>query len=221
MGLRFKGHKEFPQKLLYWSNSSYVFAPLPEARAEFEEFAKKMTGYFTGEHEKILQAVPKKPVVQAMPDAEPDLTPEAKDFTELDRLAYVVRKIEKDSHIVPQGAFKLTPIQEVRKNECFKGLNKDDLGKVGMYQHFRVVETVEKKERLERNEGVLQTDIFDSLDSDKPRGGWTLQVKSGYIATLRSLLWPGYSFYHIGMTGEFWGVYLGDGIMNKDLPFML
>ncbi len=224
LGLRYRGQKEFPQKLFYWANSGFVFAPLPAARGEFEEFAKKLTGYFTGEHEKVLQAVPKKSKPAAVLDMENDsidLTVDAKDFTELDRLAYVVRKIERDTHVVPQGAFKLAPIQEIRKADGFKGLEKDGLANLAKYQHFRPVETAEKKEQLERNEGVLQTDIFDSLASDKPKDAWSVQVRAGHIAAVKSLLWPGYSFYHLGMTGEFWGVYIGDGVMNKDLPFML
>jgi radial spoke head protein 9 len=196
---------------------------LPGARPEFEEFAKNYTGYFTGECEKILKAVPKKGSAQPFDpeDENIDLTLDAKDFTELDRLAYVVRKIERDTHVIPQGAFKLTPIQEIRKNEMFKGIMKEDLDKLGMYQHFRIVETIEKKDQLERNEGVLQTDIFDSLASDKPKSAWTIQFRTACMVTVKSLLWPGYTFFHLGLTPGFWGVYIGDGVMNKDLPFML
>ena len=198
-----------------------MFAPLPVAPAEFEELSKSYKGYFTGEHEKVLQSMMK----QGMEEAP------SKDFTELDRLAYIVSRIEKDTHVVPQGSFKFTPIQEIRKSELFKGtfsvlseyigLNKDELSNLAKYQHFRVVETIEKKDLLERNEGVLQTDVFDSLASDKPKGSWSIQLNSGCLSTVRSLLWPGYSFYHMGLTGEYWGVYIGDGVMNKDLPFML
>lgn len=225
LGLKFTGHKEFPQKLFYWSGPDFVFAPLPTARHEFEDFAKKLDSYFTGEHEKILKVVPKKSSPKkTLPTLDPaslDLTPENKDFTELDRLAYVVRKIENDTHIVPQGAYKLTPIHEIRTNETFHGIEKDSLDKLAFYQHFRPVETQEKKELLERNEGILQTDIFDTLATDMPKGAWAVQIKSGSVATLKSMLWPGYSFYHMGLTRHFWGVYFGEGILNKDLPFML
>lgn len=224
LGLRFKGHKEFPQKILYWANSSYVFAPLPPVRNEFAAVAKKMTTFFTGEHEKILQIVPHKD--EEMVDLESELIElpkegAAKDFTELDRLSFAVHKIERDTHVVPQGAFKLTPIHEIRQNDIFAGLTKEEMEKIEMYQHFRPVETADKREQLERNEGILQTDIFDSLACNKLKGAWSIRIKEGYIAVLRSFLWPGYSFYHIGTTPEFWGVYFGDGIMNKDLPFML
>lgn len=224
MGLRFKGHKNFPQKVLYWANSNFVFAPLPPVRKEFASTAKKITNFFTGEHEKVLQAVPHKEEELVDLEAEiPDLPTEgvAKDFTELDRLSFVVNKIEHDTHIVPQGAYKLTPIHEIRQNDTFQGLTKEEMDKIEMYQHFREPETSEKKEQLERNEGILQTDIFDSITTDKPKSAWSLRIKEGYIVVIRSLFWPGYSFYHVGTTPEFWGVYFGDGIMNKDLPFMI
>ena len=183
-----------------------------------------MTKFFTGEHEKVLQIVPHKDEDPLDADSESIELPTGempKDFTELDRLSFVVHKIEKDTHVIPQGAFKLTPIHEIRQNDVFQGLNKEEMIKIEMYQHFRPVETVEKKEQLERNEGILQTDVFDSLSTDKPKGAWSIRVKEGYIVVLRSFLWPGYSFYHVGTTDEYWGVYFGDGIMNKDLPFML
>lgn len=224
LGLRFKGHKDFPQKIFYWASSSFVFAPLPAVRNEFSSIAKKMTTFFTGEHEKILQAVPhqqEEPIDLDSQSIELPAGDIAKDFTELDRLSFVVHKIERDCHIVPQGAYKLTPIHEIRQNDIFQGLTKEELDKIDMYQHFRVPETSEKKELLERNEGILQTDIFDSIATDKPKGAWSLRIKEGYISVIRSLLWPGYSFYHIATTTEFWGIYFGDGIMNKDLPFML
>ena len=42
-----------------------------------------------------------------------------KNITELDRLSFIVHWIEDECHIVPEGAYKLTPIQEVRPNEAF------------------------------------------------------------------------------------------------------
>jgi len=49
-------------------------------------------------------------------------------FIELDRLTYVVFAIENDCAIAPVGSFKMTPTHQVRRNESFKGLNKDEAG---------------------------------------------------------------------------------------------
>ena len=93
-----------------------MFVPLPPARPEVEEEAKKCIGYFTGEHEKVL-----KPAAAPAPASGPGPKPTMKDFTELERLAYVVSRVERDTHVLPRGAFKFTPIQEYRKNDQFKG----------------------------------------------------------------------------------------------------
>ena len=47
----------------------------------------------------------------------------SKNFTELDRLAYVVRSIDNDCALAPVGAFKLTPTHELRYNDAFNGLS--------------------------------------------------------------------------------------------------
>ena len=44
-----------------------------------------------------------------------------KTFTESDRLAYVVRSIDYDTGVVPEGAFKMLPINEIRRNDNFHG----------------------------------------------------------------------------------------------------
>jgi len=53
-------------------------------------------------------------------------------------------------------------------------------------------------------------------------GSWGLQFERGSgLVTLRSLLWPGYAFYHVPGSRKFGGVYAGTGEKNLDLPFML
>lgn len=55
-------------------------------------------------------------------DEEENVKVKPKAFTELDRLAYVVRAIENDCSLVPVGAFKLTPTHELRYNDSFRGV---------------------------------------------------------------------------------------------------
>jgi radial spoke head protein 9 len=56
-------------------------------------------------------------------DDELDIKVPPKNFTELDRLAYVVRSIENDCSVLPVGAVKLTPTHELRYNDSFRGLS--------------------------------------------------------------------------------------------------
>lgn len=187
--------------------------PVPEPVVEEKkegEAAEGAEGLAPEQPENLEDSVEVKPVVVP------------RNFTELDRLAYVVAAIENDTHVVPQGAFKLIPQHEIRRNLCFKGPSKEHLRDLAKYLHFRNVQSPEKKVLVETDESVFREDILDSVDEDKPKGAWCVQVDSGReVATVRSLLWPGYVAYSEVGTGKFGGAYFGDGLKNKDLSFML
>jgi hypothetical protein len=69
-----------------------------------------------------------------------------KNYTELDRLAYVVRAIDFDCAALPVGAVKLSPTHELRYNDTFKGLITSEAADLSNYQHFRNPVTEEMKE---------------------------------------------------------------------------
>jgi radial spoke head protein 9 len=54
------------------------------------------------------------------------------------------------------------------------------------------------------------------------RGAWSL-LPDNFTGTtlLRSLLYPGYSFYFNANDLTWGGLYVGDGLRNNDLVFML
>ena len=41
------------------------------------------------------------------------------------------------------------------------------------------------------------------------------------VAAVRSLLFPGYTFYYAGQEATWGALYFGDGVRNNDLIFML
>lgn len=61
------------------------------------------------------------------------------DLKEIDRVHYIVRAIENDCHVVPQGAYKLTTVHEIARNEAFKGLPLSEAFNLSHYSHFRNV----------------------------------------------------------------------------------
>ena len=194
---------------MFWCNEqTWLFAELPQsAHAEFSE---TINNIFSGEHDRILIEFPK------------DDENSTKDFTELDRLAHVVYSIEKENAVVPRGSFRLTHGKEIRRNRDFAGLDADAFERLEHYHHFRSPESAEKLEIVARGEGVDTGDFLDGLDKDSPSGSWSSQLDSSKtINVIRSLLWPGYYAYHVLGTNKFGGVYIGDGVKNKDLPFML
>lgn len=147
-----------------------------------------------------------------------------KDLTELDRLAYVVFAIENDCMLAPVGAFKMTPTHQVRRNEAFKGLSADASASLQNYLHFRNVQTLTFKDQLDQPGAPFNPFFLEPLSDDLPRGQWTVlgaSQETSNLVSVRSLLWPGYVFYHKVGTKRFGSLYIGDGLKNDELQFMI
>ena len=241
LGLNYKGHYNFPFKKFYYAASpSYAFLPIPQPNEQYKKDVDEKDTMFFGEPMKILievkppeegegnvveenpeeKSAEKKDELEESEEEKPILIP--KNFTELDRLAYVVSAIDNDTHVVPLGAFKLTPEHELQRNTYFKGLDKSEIKMEEKYLHFRNVQDLLKKELLDKPDSIFHSDILDTIAKDLPKGAWSLQTdSSGDIIRIRSLVWPGYVAYHIAGTKNFGGAYFGNGLKNKDLAFML
>jgi len=245
LGLKFKNQYEFPLKKFFWSNDEFKFAELPPINKEHKDKVDTFRTLFSGDHTKILikvtddeenpdnkpkdeipeggenQENPEKKLLEDTDD-EKELKVAPKNFTELDRLAYAVRAIDIDCSVVPVGSFRLTPNHELRYNDEFKGLGIKDLKDVKKFMHFRNPQTVEKQEFIAREDALFHYNFLDPIEKDLPKGCWSVQVDSSKtIATIRSLLWPGYISYHRANSAIFGGVYIGSGVKNFDLPFLL
>ena len=85
---------------------------------------------------------------------------------ELGRLSFVVRQIDFDTNVFPEGAYKMLPLHEIRRNENFHGLNPKDLTNLSKFQHFRNVITEDKKTLIEKEDIIFQFNFYDSLDQD-------------------------------------------------------
>jgi radial spoke head protein 9 len=149
--------------------------------------------------------------------------PEApkENFTEKFKLSYLVRQIDYDTNIFPEGALCLTTDHEIRVNKSFKGLCLKNIGNMEKFLHFRRV-SEEKKKVIEQDDAVFRYDIFDDITKDTVKGSWTIELDpTKSICNLRSLLWPGYFAVHQSGTNDYCGVYLGNGYKNAELPFMI
>lgn len=234
MTVNYRGHNEFAHKRFFWCNAAtWTFAELPPLSESDREFAQQFNGFFTGETDRILVEAPEQaPDEDQLGDEEQedrdslaatgDEAASLKNFTEIDRLSYAVRAIEQDCAVVPEGAYRMTPGNEITRNRTFSGLTTTDIGKLDKYCHFRSVQLPEKRDFIDRGDALLSFDFLDPVTKDQPRGCWSIQIDpSGTLSTVRSLLWPGYFGYHQANSTKFGGIYFGDGIKNSDLPFML
>ena len=98
-----------------------------------------INGVFSGEYDQILARQDGEERKIVLDDAMP-LVVKPKNVTELDRLAHVVHRIEAECHIVPEGAYKYTPLQEVRPNEAFGGVSKEAALDLSKYVHFAPIQ---------------------------------------------------------------------------------
>jgi radial spoke head protein 9 len=88
--------------------------------------------------------------------------------------------------------------------------------------HFRDMESQQKKDLVSRNEAIYNDDFLDCVAEDSPKCSWSIiPDATKTVATLRSQLWPGYYAYHRVKTPIHGAVYIGDGMPNINLPFML
>lgn len=116
----------------------------------------------------------------------------------------------------------MTEAHEVERNASFRGLNCTTGFELNSYSHFRNCQDQTKKELLLRDDAVFQPDFLDEVSSDMPQGLWSVQKDSnGKTAVIRNHVWAGYTAYHKVGSNTFGGVYIGDGLKNADLAFMI
>ena len=62
-----------------------------------------------------------------------------KNMTEINRLSFVIRIIDKDFTVLPVDEFIKMQINKLRRNDLFEGFNWWDLNKKEKYVYFKMV----------------------------------------------------------------------------------
>ncbi|XP_064882397.1 radial spoke head protein 9 homolog isoform X2 [Oncorhynchus nerka] len=160
------------------------------------------------------------------------------------RLASTVHTIDKEVSVVPRGAFIKSPHGLVQTNRSFEGLSSLEASKLSYFLHFTEPQKLKKKSILELADLNPSIDFLDPLSEDIPKGqgpwaralcarsifghgfistgSWSLQFERGStVCVIRSMLWLGLTSFHVPMTPQHGYIYMGDGLKNLDLPFML
>ena len=223
--LYYKGNLEFPKKKYFFcSSSNFIFSQLPDIQPHHIQNFHKFNTYFIGNPDIILEKYDSDNYSNLDEELVGDsFKPKIKkkNMTETDRLSIVVRAIDRDCQVVPVGGFKMLPINELRRNDLFEGLNSEDLDKKEKYVHFRPVENQEKKDKIAMGKAIFDFEFLDSIVDDPIKDSWSIHVDSTKTtSTLRSLVWPGYFAFCKANSDQFGGVYIGYGIKNIDIPFM-
>jgi len=201
------------KKFFYCTTTNFQLQQLPETDAEKDGKSEAIEGMFTGN--------PAFPYEEAPEGGDnEEVVPEV--FREEHRLAYVVKTIDHETATVPRGSYLVAPSHQVVENRGYEGLDFEAAGKLSSYFHFRKAVNMETQSALEKQGLVRSTDFLDPLSVDKPTGSWSVQFNSSKTSSsIRSLLWPGYFFFHKVNSSKYGGVYFGYGQKNKDIAFML
>ncbi|EGD80944.1 hypothetical protein PTSG_01527 [Salpingoeca rosetta] len=202
----------------FYSMDCIRWAQLPEIHPVLAKSCAKIRGRFTGNpsHEFTVEAIRSE---ETKGDGSIVVTTT---ITEEKRLAAAVAAIDKETRIVPRGAYRMTPSDVVERNHGFGGLSHQAAGKIESYMHFRQPITLLSKSPLERARMDQGLDFMDSISDDIPKNCWSIQYQNGSKAVvLRSLIWPGFVFFHTPNSPLFGHAYVGTGQRNNDLIFEL
>jgi radial spoke head protein 9 len=206
MGINYKNHYEFPEKTFFYATSNdYIFTALPDTLLQhipdmkkhsfvmlkgdpklvLENYEEAVDPENAEAKEKENQAEENKEkkdedllLLDESVDQEVKLVEKRLNFTELCKLAFVVKAVDYDTNIFPKGAFRLLPIHEIRKNDNFKGLKPDELLDIRNFHYFRAITTKKRKEIIESDEAIFRFDFLDSVDEDPVDGCWSMQLDS-------------------------------------------
>jgi radial spoke head protein 9 len=212
------------KKFYYATNKSLVLQQLPELTEAFAKVAAALpAARFLGNPAKLLGPDADAAEEEDQLDENGNPKPKTVRFSEAHRLAYTVAQVDRETAVVPRGAFAVTPTHHVAENTLFSGLSATEATSLGAYYHFRPAEHPSRAHALHKSGVVPVTEFLDPLEEDTPAGtAWTVRVHEGKgQVEVRSLKWPGYFFFHALQTPKYGGVYVGDGVANTDLQFML
>jgi len=213
------GKDELGEKKTLYSKDCVNWGLLPPATEAMKEQAKLAKGRFTGDPSYEFEHTEVKKVGEGEEATEEEETITVK---EEDRLSATIADIDHDVAILPRGAYVKQPTTQVYENRSFEGLSVAEAAKLCNYMHVRDAEKLAEKSLLQKANLDRAIDFMDTTDEDVPKGSWSLQFERGSaLVTLRSLLWIGYTFYHVPGTRNYGAIYVGTGEKNMDLPFML
>ena len=74
-----------------------------------------------------------------------------------------------------------------------------------------------------REEDTFHHEFMDNAAVCNPSQGWTIQKDemNQTVVVIRNRLWPGFTAYARANTKIFGSLYIGAGIKQVDLPFMI
>ncbi|XP_042527951.1 radial spoke head protein 9 homolog isoform X2 [Dipodomys spectabilis] len=195
-----------PRKTLYSLNCT-EWSLLPPATEEMVTQTDVVKGRFMGDPSHEYEHTELQKVTEGEKSFDEEVVVQIKEET---RLVSIIDQIDRAVAIVPRGALFKTPFGSTHVNRTFEGLSMSEVKKLSSYFHFREAVDLKNKTLLEKANLDPSLDFLDSLEYDIPKGSWSIQMERGNaLVVLRSLLWPGLTFYHAPRTKNYGYIYVG------------
>lgn len=182
---------------------------------EYINIAKKLTTPFLGDPSYFAYNG-----IEA--EAEDPEAPPVERFREMHRLHYIIKKIDDECSILPKGALIVDASKRVIQNAYYTGLSYESALKTSAYLHFRKPLSLQGQLNLVKPGIIKSADFLDCIDKDIPTTMWSIKANEcANSVYVYNVYWEGYSFYSILNSAEYGSVYLGNGIPNSDIAFMM
>lgn len=158
------------------------------------------------------------PADPAPEDEEGYEPPPAKYVTEVERIAVMVSTIDSECAMCPVGALIKKADYSVIKSPTFSGLEYTSAVSAGSY----VFVNQPKATSVLSDALTASSDFLKSCSDIVPKGALVCKFdEATSTVTWRSLLYPGFLAYSTVGSAAFGYCYVGNGLKNTDIAFML
>ncbi|KAJ3297018.1 Radial spoke head protein 9 [Borealophlyctis nickersoniae] len=201
----------------YYSIDLVNWLQLPEITPEEMQKIEGLQGRFYGD------PAYEYPIARDAEEGEEEGEQGSHAINEEKRLSGAIALMTFEVQLVPRGAYYRDSLHKLRPNPAFQGVSRGELGQLTSYFHFREGFDINRRNIMERANAFDESiDVFDTIARDEPKGVWSVQVeRGGSVAIVRSLLWPGYTFFHTPSPAKWGAMYYGTGQKNENIGFML
>ncbi|XP_022116702.1 radial spoke head protein 9 homolog [Pieris rapae] len=202
------------ERKYFYSTDFKFWGLLARPKKKYKQLSLLTTFPFRGEPSLKIKVLD-----EAMDEQHPD---RCQEMREEKRLAATISNICDEAEICARGQLIKQPDGSVVINPNFYGLTGQEAKQLKSYMHIRPAQQRWNTNLLTRQDYNFSMDFLDSIDQDIPSGCWNLSLEqNGTLAYLKSLYWPGMSYFHKIKTPDAGFLYIGNGSKNLDVPFLI
>lgn len=198
----------------FYTHDFMFWGLLPKAKKKYKQLSLITSYPFRGDPSLKIKVLD-----EELEDGNPD---KCKEMKEENRLAATISNISEEAEICARGQLIKQPDGTIVINPNYYGLDSLEAKQQKNYYHIRIAQHRWNTNLLTRQDYSYSMDFLDSIDQDIPSGCWNLSMEqNGAIAYLKSLYWPGMSYFHKVRSPDAGFLYVGNGRKNLDVPFLL